>query len=146
LRIHDRLREVKVTGAIFTCFCSLLFGIPFGVAWALDDGSDNQPFPKVLRQFVLALAVIHFASVGHRLLRAVWKWEPVLPIVGKLLSAYGLIAATFAIGWALHLHGARALAHVVLVLPAGWGFWFLGSAMTPGIADGRRQPEQGVSG
>lgn len=129
--VRDRLREVRVTGAIAVCFGSLLLGLPFAVAWSMDDGSGNQPFPRGLRRLVLVAAALHFGSVSWRLVKAAWTWEPVLPIAGKLIAAYALLAATFAAGWALHAYGVRPLTHLLLAAPGGWGCYFLGRAMTP---------------
>lgn len=134
MEIHDRLREVRVTGVMAVFFLSMLLGLPFAVAWAMDDGNNNQPFPEGLRQLVLVAAALHFGAVAFRLLKAVWKWEPIGLTVGRLLGGYGLLAVTFVIGWIMHDYGVKLLAHFVLTLPAGWGFYLLGRAMVPGTA------------
>ena len=56
MNIHQRLREVRVTPLMAACFLPLVFVVPFGVAWAMDDGSWNQPFPRGLRRLVVAAA------------------------------------------------------------------------------------------
>ena len=121
------------------CFCSLLLGLPFAVAWAMDDGNNNQPFPKGLRQLVAFAAALHFGSVGYRLLKAVWAWEAVGEVLGRLLGGYTLLAATFAAVWVMHDLGVELLAHFVLALPAGWGFYLLGRAMMPRPEGGPNQ-------
>jgi len=128
---RDRLREFRVTGPMAVCFCSLLLGVPFAVAWAADDGQGNQPFPRGLRQLVVVAAALHFGSVGVRVMKAVWKWEPIGPILGDLLAAYLLFAAAGGLAWGMHHYGVPALADLVSVLPAGWAFVLLGRAMTP---------------
>ena len=135
MEAHNRLREVRVTGAVAVCFCSLLLGAPFAVAWALDDGMGNQPFPQGLRMLVFAAAALHFGAVGFRFLQAVWRWEPLGPIAGRLLAAYGLLGGAFAVAWVLHDVGAGLLATFALATPAGWGFYLLGRAMMAGDAD-----------
>jgi hypothetical protein len=132
LEINRRLREIRLTGAMALCFCSLLLGTPFAVAWALDDGSGNQPFPKGLRQLVVIAAAVHFGAVGYRLLKAAWTWEPTGPILWRLFTAYVLLAGALAAGFAMHAAGLTLLADVVLALPAGWGFYLLAQAMSPG--------------
>jgi hypothetical protein len=130
--VHDRLRRTRVTGAMAVCFLSLLLGGSFAFAWFLDDGSGNQPFPKGLRRLVVFAAVLHFGSVGYRLVRAAWLWEPVAPIAGKLLAAYALLAATFAAAGAMLSYGLKGIAHFALAVPAAWGFNLLAQAFAPG--------------
>src|SRR5881398_3667153 len=86
--IHRRLGKIRLTGAMAVCVCSLLSGVPFAIAWALDDGTHNQPFPQGLRQFVVIAATVHFGAVGYRLLKAVRRWEPTGPILWRLFTAY----------------------------------------------------------
>jgi len=129
--LHQRLRSVRVTGAMALCFVTLLLGAPFAYAWSLDDPTNNQPFPRGLRRMVVSAAAVHFGTVAYRLLRAVRAWEPLGPIVGRLLAAYALLASAFAAGMFFSSHGVEALNHVVLLLPAGWGAYLLGTAMTP---------------
>jgi hypothetical protein len=130
--IHDRLREVRVTGPMAAWFLSLMLGLPFAIAWALDDGQGNQPFPRGLRRLVLCAAAVHVGALLWRLLKAVRAWEPLVPIAGRLLGGYGLLAVTLAAAWGLHAQGVRLLGHFVLALPASWACYVIGKAMTPG--------------
>jgi hypothetical protein len=114
------------------CFSSLLLGAPFAYAWSQEVPTDNQPFPRFLRRLVICAAFIHVATIAYRLLRAVRAWEPLAPIVWRMLAAYALIGITFAIGIVMQLRGFGFLMELVLLLPLGWGCYLLGQAMTPG--------------
>jgi hypothetical protein len=138
LDVHERIRRVRVTGPMAVCFVALMLGVPFAIGWALDDGSWNQPFPRGLRRLVLAAAALHFGSIGWRVLRAATTWEPIAPILWRLLVAYALLAFTGAAAWYTHERGVDLLTHVILTLPAGWGLYLLARAMSPaGAVDDR---------
>ena len=137
--IHTRMWRVPVTGPMVVFFGSLILGGPFGVAWALDDGSGNQPFPKGLRQLVACAAALHIGAVGYRLLKGVWAWEPLGPILGRLVGGYTVLGATCWAGMLMHDAGVGGLAHFVLIFPACWGFYILALAMTAGTMDGGEQ-------
>ena len=86
---------------------------------------------------------MHFGSVGWRMLKAVWAWEPLAPIIGRLLGAYGLLAVTVAVGFLMHNLGVGPLTQFVLVLPGGPALYLLAVAMTPAVRDDRGK--EGVS-
>lgn len=146
MEIHDRLRSLRVTGVMAAFFSSLFVAVAFGIPWALDDGTWNQPYPKGLRKLVVAAAAVHFGSLGYRLLKAVWTWEPLGPILGRLLGGYGLLAVTGACIWILQSYRVQWLAHLFLTLPAGWGCYLLATAITPSTPEPEPHRESVPSG
>jgi hypothetical protein len=135
--LEDRLRRFPATGAMAVCFSSLLLGAPFAVAWLLDDGGGNQPFPRGLRRLVLVAAALHFGAIAYRLVKAAWTRQPVLPIVGKLAKGYVMLAVAASIAWELRNCGVLVPAAVACV-PSFWGFYLLAQALRPETPEGER--------
>ena len=111
----DQLRRTPVSGAMVVWLSSLMLGGPFAVAWLLDDGNGNQPFPKGLRALVLIAAALHVGSIAYRLAQAARAREPVWPVARNLLSGYLILAATADIAWRLRGFGIFALLDYILL-------------------------------